>query len=140
MDLTNSVRLVDRLRSCAELWAGANSASLAKLGRLAVNDSSYFNRIESPQGTTTVTLERFARFLLDASNWPDGDAPGEVMSFAHAVGVAPKAPPTSPDNEPANIAPAHEGHTRLCESCDRPWADPAVAHCTQVGCPRKVAA
>lgn len=96
------LRLVDRLTISAELWSAANDGSLAKLGRLVMNDSSYFNRTESPQGTTTGTLERFARFLGGAENWPDGEVPPEVREFVHAVGVTPEPGAASPGIEAAD--------------------------------------
>lgn len=103
MDMPKSLRLIDRLRASAALWAEANGASQAKLGRLAINDSSYFNRVESPQGTTTATLEKFARFLVDPDNWPAGDdgirrVPDDVLAFAHIVGVTSSEQGASPDS------------------------------------------
>lgn len=84
--------LIDRLRLCAALWTEANGATLARLGRSAVNDGGFFTRLENQvQGTTTASLERFARFMLDPANWPDGGVPEEVVAFGHAVGVTPPA-------------------------------------------------
>jgi hypothetical protein len=98
MDMTAPLRLIDRLRDCAQAWADANGATPARLGRLAINDSSYFNRVESPQGTTTATLEKFARFLSDAANWPEGRVPCEVCDFAHVVGISSAACGSSAGN------------------------------------------
>lgn len=88
MDSDEPIRLNARLRTCGDQWAAVNGASLAALGRLAINDSSFFNRIDSPRGTTTATLERFAQFLTDPANWPDGAVPPEVCEFAHVVGIS----------------------------------------------------
>lgn len=88
MNAETPLRLIDRLRIAAALWADANDATLARLGRGAINDSSYFTRSEPAQGPTTGTLEKFARFLGDPGNWPDGVVPGEVCAFVHIVGVS----------------------------------------------------
>lgn len=89
--MTQPLSLPDLLRTVADAWvlAGtADRASLARLGRAVVNDSSFFTRLENPQAsTTTATLERFARFLLDPANWPDGRVVQEAREFAHRLGV-----------------------------------------------------
>ncbi len=86
--LAEPLSLIERLRLCAQLWVEATGGSFARLGRTVLNDSSFFNRIESPQGTTTATLERFARYLGDAANWPEGAVPDEARAFALVTGVA----------------------------------------------------
>lgn len=89
----SSSSLVDRLRWCAEQWCEANSATLARLGRCVVNDGGFFGRVSSPEAsTTTATLEKFARFLGDPANWPDGAVPDDVCAFVHIVGVSARAP------------------------------------------------
>lgn len=87
MDTPTLITLPERLKNCADLWVSATSASLARLGRTVVNDSSFFKRLESPQGTTTATLEKFARFLGDPANWPSGEVPQEVRAFVHVTGI-----------------------------------------------------
>lgn len=93
MDASTSLPLVDRLRISAALWAESTGGSLARLGKAVVNDGGFFTRLETqPQGTTTATLEKFARFLIDPANWPeDADGarcvPGEVVAFGHVIGV-----------------------------------------------------
>ena len=96
MDIEDLPKLIDRLRNCAEQWADASDkASLARLGRLVVNDNGFFSRLESPGATTTVaTVEKFAAFLVDAGNWPEGVVPNEARGFAHVVGIS--APLTAP--------------------------------------------
>jgi len=90
--------LIDRLRASAELWAQVNTASLSALASAVLNDSGYFARIAVPApSTTTRTLEKFARFLVDPANWPGGAAPEEVCAFAHAVGISGAACAVSPD-------------------------------------------
>lgn len=81
-------RLIDRLRAVSQQWVAANEASLARLGRAVLNDSSYFTRAESQQGPTTATLEKFARYFADPASWPDGDVPDEAQAFAHVVGIS----------------------------------------------------
>lgn len=105
------IRLLDRLRQSAEIWAAANDATLARIGRAAINDSSYFTRPEPAQGPTTGTLERFARFLGDTANWPDGAVPDSVLAFVHVVGVTPSADGASPgkaDEISPTASPAQE--------------------------------
>ena len=96
MDAVTSLPLVDRLRICASVWADSTGGSLARLGKAVVNDGGFFTRLETqPQGTTTATLEKFARFLLDPANWPDGAVPREVEAFGHVTGITPDSAPVS---------------------------------------------
>ncbi|MDP3550631.1 MAG: hypothetical protein Q8R81_09560 [Novosphingobium sp.] len=80
--------LVERLKTAAQLWVDQHQASLARLGRSVMNDGGFFSRIETNPVTTTATLERFARFLGDAGNWPDGAVPDDVRAFVHVTGVS----------------------------------------------------
>lgn len=96
-------KLTDRLLRCGALWAEANAASLGALGRQVLNDHRFFDRIDSPRGTTTATLEKFAGFLATSAQWPDGVVPQEVCSFAHAVGISSAACAASPDSAVRNI-------------------------------------
>lgn len=85
------IRLEDRLRALAEQWAAAHEppATAARLGRLAVNDTSFFTRLESPGASaTTATLAKFAAYLIEPSSWPSGAVPAEAVAFAHMLGVA----------------------------------------------------
>lgn len=82
--------LIDRLRHCATLWSDANGRTLGALSSIVMNHGSFFDRfIEPGASTTTATLERFARYLGDAANWPDGVVPETVCDFVHVVGVTP---------------------------------------------------
>lgn len=99
------IPLPDRLRRAAQIWADAQGASLSRLGGKVLNDTSFFSR-RAAQNPTTVTLERFARFLGDEAEWPEGEVPQEVRAFIHAVGVSPDAEAASPDIAGAAIAPA----------------------------------
>lgn len=88
--------LVDALVECAELWCAAHDdpPQIARLGRLVVNDAGFFTRLaKQTKGTTTDTLNRFARFLLDPANWPEpacgaARVPQEVRDLAHRCGVS----------------------------------------------------
>lgn len=83
-----SLSLVDHLRQAAWIWVAAHDASFARLGKSVVNDGGFFTRLETQvQGTTTATLEKFAAFLADAANWPEGAVPQEAIDLAHRVGV-----------------------------------------------------
>lgn len=67
------------------------------MASVVVNHGSFFERLESPgASTTTVTLEKFARYLGDAANWPDGLVPDEVRAFVHVTGITPEAAAASP--------------------------------------------
>lgn len=89
--------LRDRLISVSSQWADAQKASLARLGRLVVNDTGFHARLEQPgASTTTATLEKFAIFLADPANWPDEVVPEDAKTFAHVVGITlPKAMPSA---------------------------------------------
>lgn len=90
--------LIERLTAAAELWARARERSLATLATMVVNDGNFFVRIAAPGADVRVgTVEKFARFLVDAGNWPDGDVPLGAVELAHAAGVKPPAEALSPD-------------------------------------------
>ncbi len=83
--------LLDRLRHVAGQWCDANDASMAKLGRAVINDGGFFTRIVGQSGsTTTATLEKFARYLIDPVNWPEGAVARDAIAFGHVVGVIPQ--------------------------------------------------
>lgn len=80
--------LVERLLAGAQAWAEANDATLARLGRMVVNDGGYFTRVDTPEAsTTTGTLEKFARFFADPGNWPNGEVPAIAAAFVAVVGI-----------------------------------------------------
>ena len=80
--------LTDRLRSAAERWADAHESHLARLGKLVVNDTSFFTGLSMRvKGPSTDTLEKFARFLADPANWPKGCVAEEAKALAHVCGV-----------------------------------------------------
>lgn len=89
MNIAETPSLITRLRHCADLWAQAHDATLARLGRTVVNDGGYFTRLDSqPKGTTTASLERFAQFLGNPGNWPEGHTlPEAVQQFVAITGV-----------------------------------------------------
>ena len=83
------IPLTELLCAVAAIWAEKSDASLARLGRLVKNDTSFFTRFENARvSTTTATLEEFAAFLGDAGNWPDGAVPQEALDLAHRVGIS----------------------------------------------------
>lgn len=109
----NTIPLLERLERAAAAWASAHDASLAKLARTVVNDTGFFTRI-AQRGTsvTTATLEKFAAFLADPANWPEGCVPQEAVDLAHVTGVSPAGPALSPgksgdvSRQPASISAA----------------------------------
>ena len=90
--------LVERLKLVAALWCLATGRTPGALSTIVANHGSFFDRLDAPEaGTTTATLEKFARFLVKPDNWPAGLVPQEVCQFAHAVGITPDPPAPSPD-------------------------------------------
>jgi hypothetical protein len=90
---------LDHLAASGGLWAAAQGLSLAKLGRLVVNDTSFFARIAQPGvSVTTNTLEKFTTFLAEPANWPRGEVPQEVVDLAHRVGISAELVGVSPGN------------------------------------------
>ena len=86
--MSQIIPLEDRLNSCAMRWAEAHGATSARLGRLVANDTSFFTRLARPGASTTIAMaSRFAGFLIEAENWPDGAVPQEARDFAHVIGV-----------------------------------------------------
>lgn len=84
--------LKSRLLRSAESWAAAHACGVGRIGKRVAGDANFFTRLEAPEATCNVaTLEKFARFLGDGANWPDGVVPGEVAAFVHVVGVTPMA-------------------------------------------------
>lgn len=98
MNAPQPLTLEDRLRIACASWCAANDAKPGRLGRLAINDGGFFTRLENNPGasTTTTTLTRFAEFLADPANWPDGLVAEEAQALAHVVGVSGPATPLSP--------------------------------------------
>ena len=93
----DTLTLTDRLFAAARAWVEAHDATLARLGRAVVNDTSFFARLEKPQASpTTATLEKFARYLADPVNWPEGKVADEAKALAHVVGVTPEGDTASP--------------------------------------------
>lgn len=87
--MTQPISLDDRLLAVSHNWAEAHGATLARLGRRVLNDSSFFGRFDGPKAsTTTATLAKFARFFADRGNWPDGRVPAEAIAFCHVNGVS----------------------------------------------------
>lgn len=63
---------------------------LSRLSKRVVDDGKFFDNLPTMRrGPSTDTLEKFAAFLADAANWPEGLVPDEVREFAHVTGVCP---------------------------------------------------
>jgi hypothetical protein len=83
----------DRLLALAEQWAAATGRSLGALSSVVSNQGGTLDRLRDPAtAVTDSTLEKFARFLADAANWPDGEVPDEARAFAHVCGVSAGTP------------------------------------------------
>lgn len=104
------IPLNDKLRAASACWCEATGRSLGALSSIVTNQGSFFDRLgNSRNGTNTTTLEKFARFLTDPTNWPtaeeggDGRLPEAVLAFGHAVGVIACEASASPDTDPEII-------------------------------------
>lgn len=87
--------LKTRLVQCAEAWAAANgNAPLSRLGKRVAGDANFFERLAGGGGVNVLTLEKFARFLVDGANWPADEGgkpiavPREAIELAHVTGVS----------------------------------------------------
>lgn len=97
METTTAPTLIERLQHCAMLWTQAHSAAPGRIGRVVVNDAGVLPRISQPGASvTTATLERFAAYLADPANWPEGAVPQEAIDLAHVTGVTPALAALSP--------------------------------------------
>ncbi|MEQ5789056.1 hypothetical protein J3454_14260 [Erythrobacter sp. NFXS35] len=83
--------LTEQLHRCAVIWTDTHGAAPTRIGRVVVNDGGLVQRIAQPGASvTTATLEKFAAFLGDPGNWPEGSVPQEALDLAHRVGVTAK--------------------------------------------------
>lgn len=102
--------LRSRLSDCAQGWADAHDAPLSRLGKRVTGNANFFERLAAGEGFTIATLEKFAAFLTDGSNWPEGaEVPAEVIAFGHAVGVSAPAPALSA-GDASGISPLSREH------------------------------
>jgi hypothetical protein len=99
------VDLKSRLLASANSWVVATSLAegrevpLNRLAKLVMDDGKFFAGLDSRRyGPSVDTLEKFARFLSDPANWPDGLVPEEAIQFAHVTGVSSEGAGPSPDN------------------------------------------
>lgn len=95
--------LIERLQRCAQLWTEAHRAAPGRIGRVVANDAGVLPRISQPGASvTTATLEKFAAYLADPANWPEGIVPQEALDLAHVTGVTPACPALSPGKSGQN--------------------------------------
>lgn len=88
MDQTSRLRLRDTLLLAAERWALATGRSTGALSSVVANNGRALERLRNPSTSVTdATLEKFACYLADAANWPEGAVPQEAVDLAHRVGV-----------------------------------------------------
>jgi len=110
METKISNTLTERLHRCGMIWTVAHDAPLTRIGRVVVNDGGLMQRIAQPgAGVTTATLEKFAAFLADPANWPEGAVPQEAIDLAHVVGITPCAELVSPGNTGGNSPLSAQG-------------------------------
>ena len=90
-------RLRDRLLDAAQAWSRATGRTLGALSSVVSNHAQTIERLRDPGNKVTdATLEKFASYLADPANWPEGAVPQEAVDLAHVVGITPAALPASP--------------------------------------------
>lgn len=97
--------LKTRLADAARQWCLATSLAeeapvpLSRLSKRVMDDGKFFDNLsEMPRGPSTDTLEKFARFLADPGNWPEGAVAEEARALAHVCGVTADTPSPSAGN------------------------------------------
>lgn len=97
MDHLSAPRLRDRLLAAADIWAAACGRSTGALSSIVANHGQALDRLRDPANKVTdATLEKFAAYLADPANWPEGAVPQEAIDLAHVTGVTPASPGLSP--------------------------------------------
>ena len=89
--------LRSKLQAAASAWCEAHNAPHSRLGKAVAADAAFFDRVEGRDvlPCTVATLTKFARFLADPVNWPEGKVADEAKGLAHVVGVTAPAPSLS---------------------------------------------
>lgn len=82
--------LRSQLLDAADAWCDAHEAPRSRLGKAVASDGAFFDRVDERDvlPCTVATLEKFARFLADPANWPEGEVADEAKALAHVVGVS----------------------------------------------------
>ncbi|KLE32438.1 hypothetical protein [Aurantiacibacter luteus] len=87
--MTSERPLLDLLNACADTWAQANMTTLAQLSlRVTGGNNRFFRDLAAGSDPGVGRVERFARFLHDPANWPEGLVPEVACELAHRVGVS----------------------------------------------------
>lgn len=88
-DLSAPIKPRDRLLQLARIWSDRTGRSHGALSAMVMNHGGALERLRDPaKSVTDGTLERFARWMGDPANWPEGAVPREALEFAHVTGVA----------------------------------------------------
>lgn len=97
MEQVSPPRLRDRLLIAAEVWSRSTGRTLGALSSVVSNHAQTIDRLREPANKVTdATLEKFAAYLADPANWPEGIVPQEALDLAHVTGVTPACPVLSP--------------------------------------------
>ena len=89
MEHLSPPRLRDRLLIAAERWSEATGRTLGALSSVVSNHAQTIDRLRDPANKVTdATLEKFAAFLADPANWPEGAVPQEAIELAHVTGIS----------------------------------------------------
>lgn len=73
--------LIERILAVAGHWAEARGhRTTARLSTIVANDGGLLKRLSEGGGTTVATLDKFAVFLRDAGNWPEGTIPAAAQA------------------------------------------------------------
>lgn len=110
------IDLKTRLASAANAWCRACSIEagdcvpLSRLSKPIMGDGKFFDGLQDMRrGPSTDTLEKFARFLADPANWPDGVVAEEAKAFAHVVGVSAPAD-VAAEGTDGEVSPSNVRH------------------------------
>lgn len=96
MEQHSTTRLRDRLLCAAEAWSKVTGRTLGALSSIVSNHAQTIERLRDPSNKVTdATLEKFAAYLADAANWPEGAVPQEAIDLAHVTGVTLPCPALS---------------------------------------------
>lgn len=108
----------DAMRAVADAYGREirlhGGRSLARVGTIVADSGSFFDRLASGKTFTVATLEKFAAWFREPSNWPDAAIPSPAAVALTSMGRPPLFPsvPLIPQ-QCADVAEAVDGDRRL---------------------------
>ncbi|MBX7459530.1 hypothetical protein [Qipengyuania huizhouensis] len=97
MNSPATIPLRDRLLAAAGAWTASTGRSSGALSARVMDDGKTLDRLAEDPGRAVydTTISKFAKFLVDPENWPEGEVADEAKALAHVVGVSAPAPALS---------------------------------------------